>query len=298
MCERCAWRAALDGRAVGRVRLTPADTVYALHLSHSVACAALSSAAEDAKAKIVADAEPAPRAEAGDSPTAAIGTTFGYLEMWNAFSVRSPYHLSNVWSVASLPAQGGIAPGVRRATVALSEVLLPRTTAIRTLNMPVTAIPFLWCYVRHRMMRPLADQSVVIHRLFDPDRPLDPHMRPPAWVEQRDALRFQLTIPSAKIPGESRFIGQGSLRASGGNPVVGCASSNTVTVEVVDAVGAGLPEFCLVLPSGEVLDFVQYGDAIVLPREVIHDEYAGISVLLTVQFDEAPVKRFRTSAVR
>lgn len=30
-----------------------------------------------------------------------------------------------------------------------------------------------------------------------------------------------------------------------------------------------------------------------LSREVVHDEFAGISVLLTVQYEEAPVKRAR-----
>jgi hypothetical protein len=54
-----------------------------------------------------------------------------------------------------------------------------------------------------------------------------------------------------------------------------------------------LPEFCLVLPTGEVIDFPQYDDNIALPAEVGQDETVGINAMLTVQFEEAPVKRSR-----
>ena len=91
----------------------------------------------------------------------------------------------------------------------------------------------------------------------------------------RDTMVFQLTLPSARIPGEARFIG--------------LASSNTVQVSVIDTVGSALPEFCVVTPSGEILDLAQYDDNIPLPDEVPHDECSAINAMLTIQFEEPPV---------
>ena len=122
--------------------------------------------------------------------------------------------------------------------------------------------------------------SAIVYRPLDRDRQfMEPTLRPPAWIQDRDTLWFQLAIPDARIPGESKYIG--------------LFASNPVPVEVNDNVGASLPEFCLVLPTGEVVDFVQYDDNIPLPAEVPQDEYACISALLAVQFEEPPPKRQR-----
>ena len=112
----------------------------------------------------------------------------------------------------------------------------------------------------------------------------------------RDVLWFQLTIPSARIPAESEFIG--------------LVSSNTVAVDVNDTIGSALPEFCFVLatppprpvpvggvtpPTGDVLDFLQYDENIQLPDVVPQDEWASVSAMLTVQFEGPPTKRMRPS---
>ena len=57
-----------------------------------------------------------------------------------------------------------------------------------------------------------------------------------------------------------------------------------------------LPEFCVVLPTGEVIDFEQYGETIPLPAETPQDETATISAMLTIQFEDPPIKRSRTDA--
>ena len=210
--------------------------------------------------------------------------------------------LSDPWVVVILVSprlhQPGILPGrARRANVILSEVLVPRNVIIRSLNAAITSLPFVWCFVRHRAVQLVGDQSIIANRLVDPTRGnactlapspaigkmVDPIVQPPAWTLDRDTMIFQLTIPSARIPGESRFIG--------------LASSNTVQVSVIDTVGSALPEFCLTLPSGEVLDLVQYDPIVSLPDEVPHDECAAIIAMLTIQFEEpAAVKRQRGSA--
>ena len=66
-------------------------------------------------------------------------------------------------------------------------------------------------------------------------------------------------------------------------------------VLVTDTIGSALPEFCIVLPSGEVVDFIQY-DGNILADEVCQDEWASINAMLTVQFEEPPPqKKQRTS---
>ena len=204
----------------------------------------------------------------------------GYMEIWDSFKIRAAFHQGQVWSVSSFPTQPGVTPGRgRRASVSLGEVLIPRVTTIRSINAAITSISFLWCYVRHRAMRPVGDQSMIVNRVSDPDRVLETFLQPPAWTSDRDTIWFLLTIPSARIPGESRYVG--------------LASSNTVQVMVTDSIGSALPEFCLVMPSGEILDIQQYDGNIVLPDEVPPDEWASVSVLLTVQFEEPPQKRPR-----
>ena len=49
------------------------------------------------------------------------------------------------------------------------------------------------------------------------------------------------------------------------------------------------------LPSGDVLDLLQYDENIPLPAEVPQDEWACINAMLTVQFEDPPVKRLRRS---
>jgi hypothetical protein len=51
------------------------------------------------------------------------------------------------------------------------------------------------------------------------------------------------------------------------------------------------------LPNGEVLDFLMYNEEeSPLPVDVVHDDYASMTAMFTVQFDEAPgVKRTRTA---
>ena len=207
----------------------------------------------------------------------------GYVEVWESFKVRAAYHQGQAWSISSFPTQPGVTPGrTRSASVSLTEVLLPRGVTIRSINAPITAVPYVWCFVRHRAIQPMGDQSTIVNRLLDPDRSLDTHLQPPSWTSGRDTIWFQLTIPTARIPGETQYIG--------------LSASNAVPVLVTDSIGSALPEFCLVLPSGEVLDIAQYDDNIRLPDEVPQDEWASVNAMLTIQFDEpVTAKRLRVS---
>ena len=211
-----------------------------------------------------------------------ISLQVGYVEVWDSFKVRAAYHQGQTWSISSFPTQPGMTPGRgRNVSVLLTEVLVPRGVTIRSINGPITAVPYLWCFVRHRAIQPLGDQSTIVNRLLDPDRALPQYLQPPSWTTGRDTIWFQLTIPSARIPGESQYIG--------------LSASNVVPVVVTDSVGSALPEFCLVLPSGELLDIAQYDDNIPLPDEVQQDDWSSVSAMLTVQFDEPPSKRSRNS---
>ena len=217
-------------------------------------------------------------------PTAERGLSdeVGYVEVWDAFVTRTAYHQGQAWSASTFPNQPGAAPGPRRATAVLSELVLPRTAVVRTLNVAVLNVPYIWCFVRHRAILPVGDQSVIVHRLSDPGRKPDARLQPPAWTTGRDVLWFLLTLSGARVPGEAQYL---SL-----------SSSNTVQVWVTDTIGSALPEFCLVLPTGEVVDFEQYDDNIPLPREVPQDGWACINAMFTIQFEEPPPKRQRTGA--
>ena len=73
---------------------------------------------------------------------------YGYLEHWNSFLYRAPYLRGTRWSVASLaPVVAKIS--TRRANVGITEVLLPRYVNVRSLNRPITSVPYMWCFVRH-----------------------------------------------------------------------------------------------------------------------------------------------------
>ena len=167
----------------------------------------------------------------------------------------------------------------------LSELLVPRTTLVRSLNAAVLTVPYLWCYVRHRSLETVGDQSAIVHRLSDPGRSTtaagDRATSPPAWVNDRNTLWFMLTTPNARLPGEARYLA--------------FAASNTVPVTVTDAIGSALPEFCVVLPAGDVLDLQQYDDNIPLPAEVSADNSACINALFVIQFEEPAQKRMRAS---
>lgn len=153
----------------------------------------------------------------------------------------------------------------------LPEILVPRKANIRTKNCPITTVPYVWCYVRQRTLRPVGEQSTIVHRLVDTtDKLGDDVVLPPDWINGRDTLRFMLAMGSSRIPGESQFI---------------CLSTeSSMLVDVLDTPGSALPELCFVLPTGEVLDFVMYDDNIPLPNEVAHDEWAGIFATVRVQF--------------
>ena len=146
---------------------------------------------------------------------------------------------------------------------------------------PSPLFPTCGFFVGHRAIKPLGDQYTIVNRLLDPDRALPQYLQPPSWTTGRDTIWFQLTNPSARIPGESQYIG--------------LSASNVVPVVVTDSVGSALPEFCLVLPSGELLDIAQYDDNIPLPDEVQQDDWSSVSAMLTVQFDEPSSKRSHNS---
>ena len=96
---------------------------------------------------------------------------------------------------------------------------------------------------------------------------------PPPWVLDRDTLCFLVSIPAARNYGDNC-------------PVMSCTGSAAVAVEVTEAAPAdALPEFCIVLPSGEVLDLEEYGDGGALPREVANDENAAVQCQFTLRFE-------------
>ena len=67
---------------------------------------------------------------------------------------------------------------------------------------------------------------------------------PPSWVQRGSTIRFLLALASARIPGESQFLT--------------LSTDAAVVVELEDAAVSAVPELCFVLPSGDVLDLVEY----------------------------------------
>lgn len=220
---------------------------------------------------------------------------FAYLEFWQHFRSTAVYQQGNSWSSGAF----AVSHERRRATLTLGEVLLPRLAHVRAIGAPVTSVAFVWVFVRHRALTPAGDWTIIGHRLID----AGPVARWPAadgdgcccaavdgtadgagpsWIHDRDTIRFMCTIPSGKIPGESRFLA--------------LFATSPVAVDVRDAAGSALPEFCVVLPNGRVVDFAQYDDNIPLPAEVLADDNACINALLTLHFEEAAApKRMRTT---
>ena len=179
---------------------------------------------------------------------------------------------------------------------------------IRTRNSPITSVPYVWCYLRQRTLRPVGDQAIITHRVMDTAKGNpDDFIEPPAWVNNRDTLRFLLALGSSRIPGESQFI---------------CLTTDTqAIVDVTDTVGSSLPPGgCLrrsgvprggscaspcragrswtspsgMPPRGHPPERVMYDEAGLLPVEVPHDEWAGIYATVRISFlDEPPTKKQR-----
>lgn len=211
----------------------------------------------------------------------------GFIEHWNSFIVRCPFYLGSAWAAVRFQAgQGRNAPTLRRATVALSELIVPRHTLIRSTHSAITILPFMWVFVRHGSIQMVANQAMISHRLIDAvrDRIRDPRLRPPSWIDDRDTMQFHVAITGGKIPCNASFMG--------------LSGSNTIHVDVTHDIGTLLPEVCCVLPNGEVLDFMMYDEeSVPLPLDVIHDDFASVTAMFTVQFDEtiAGGKRMRTA---
>jgi hypothetical protein len=200
--------------------------------------------------------------------TALTAADVGYVEVWNQFRTWTP-HIQGMQWTPSAPAGGGGGGGgggQRVATITLTELLLPRRAVIRSTGGAITSVPYLWCLVRHSALEPVSTLTNIYPRVTDTGRG---RFEPPAWTRDRTAIAFQLTVAGARIPGECQFI----------------SLSGTVPVRALarGSVTAALPEFCLLLPSGEVLDFVQYRGDAPLPPEAYPDETAGITVTLVVE---------------
>ena len=216
-------------------------------------------------------------------PLPVANASFGYMELWDGFRVRAPYRFGGAWSSGSFSTATNVgSANRRRATVYLADVTVPRSTLVRPLNAPILIVPFLWCFVRHPAIFPSEDQAAVVHQILDPNRLIAPELRPPNWISHRDTMRFFLATPNAHVPC--------------GCPFINLPSSGSVQVQIMGNVVTSLPEFCFVLPSGDMVDIVMYEDNCALPVEGGHDETAGINVLLTVQFEEPALKRVRNNA--
>lgn len=200
----------------------------------------------------------------------------GFIEHWASFVVRCPFYMASKWSAVRFQSgQGTNAPTLRRATVALSELIVPRHTLVRSTHSVITILPFLWVFVRHGSIRMVANQAMIAHRLVDEVRTSlrDPRLQPPAWIDERDTMQFHVAVTGGKIPCNASFIG--------------LCGSNTIHVDVTHDIGTLLPEVCCVLPNGEVLDFMMYEEeTIPLPVDVVHDDFASVTAMFTVQFDE------------
>ena len=210
----------------------------------------------------------------------------GYIEHWSTFITRSPFYFGSAWSSVRIHGgQGNNAPTVRRATVSLPEIIVPRSTLIRSLRQPITAISFMWAFVRHGAIQLMANQAMISHRILEESlvNRIERTLQPPPWIDSRDTMQFHVAITGGKTPCNSAFIG--------------LSSSNTIQVEVIGSVGGFLPELCFVLPNGEVLDFLMYDEGeSSLPFDVVHDDYASMTSMFTVQFESPPdVKRMRTA---
>ena len=208
------------------------------------------------------------------------GGSFGYMELWDTFRVRAPFRNGSVWSTGSLATRTNDGSSNRRyAIIQLVDVIVPRTTIVRSLNGPITSVPFVWCFVRHPSVYMSEDQSALVVQTLDPDRLIVERLRPPSWIHNRNTMRFMLSVPNARIPCDC--------------PFVNLPSSGSVRVHILGSIFTSLPEICMVLPNGEMLDLVMYEDNCLFPVEVDHDENSGINILLMVDYEERMTKRVR-----
>lgn len=68
---------------------------------------------------------------------------YGYAEIWGQFRTRGYFTQGKSWTVGSYVNDGWVSG--RRARVTLTEVLAPRYTSLRSRNLPITSVPYVWC---------------------------------------------------------------------------------------------------------------------------------------------------------
>ena len=192
---------------------------------------------------------------------------------WANFRTRTYYYQGSPWDSSAFTATrwGAGADRLQRARVTLPEVLVPRQATIRGLNCPITALPYVWCFIRARHIRAIAEQSTVVPRVAEYGG-VSMHgssSNPPSWINSGTTVRFLLGLGSARVPGECQFIT--------------LSTDASVIVEIEDVIGSALPELCFLLPSGNLLDFAEYDDNIPLPDECPSDEWAGVHATVRIQ---------------
>ena len=208
------------------------------------------------------------------------GASFGYMELWDEFRVPAVFQSGGGWSSRAFSVTNHNS-NPRRATVTLVDVAVPRTSKIRGLNKNILTVPFLMCFIRHPCIVNSEDQAYMgLQTIATGFLGIEEKRRPPVWVLQRDTVMFTLMITNARVPGDHSFVG--------------LPSSGSAQVLVTGSVLSAFPECCMVLPTGEVLDFVEYDDdTLLLPVEVGYDDSTSINVILNVQFEEPAFKRVR-----
>ena len=135
------------------------------------------------------------------------GASFGYLELWDDFRAPALFRHGGAWSSRAFSVSGhGI--GRRRATVALVDVVVPRTARIRSRNKNILSLPFVFCFVRHPAVFSAEDRAYMGLLPFATGfQGIEERQRPPAWVLHRDTVMFTLVTTNARVPGDHAFIG-------------------------------------------------------------------------------------------
>lgn len=206
---------------------------------------------------------------------------YGYLEVWRSFQSQ-PYYINGTeWSSSIYSTS--MWNGTTRALIRVSELTLPSRALLRSRLQSVKSVPYVWVYVRSSAFRPVADHSTITNRMIHTTpvgKQLKPNnIPPPAWIDHRDTLRFVFTMGAANVPEGIMFM---SVTQDSG-----------ILVDIIDHLGSAIPELCVVLASGEVADFMMYGEGrCPLPIEVPSDEYSNIfAVVLLDLVDENCNKR-------
>lgn len=93
----------------------------------------------------------------------------------------------------------------------------------------------MWCYIRARHIRKVADQAIITPRAAailttTSTVPSSKVWQPPSWINNANTLRFFLALGTCRIPGECQFIT--------------LSTDAAVVVEVDDVVASALPELC------------------------------------------------------